>query len=176
MKNKFASMIIITTLVFSSYCCENNNVEDPSALEPVSITTSNVNLGNIYFNLDDNSEVQSTGYWHLAIIIDTANYNMPSILMGEVSVAVYEDLLYPDIFNIPSSYNSDIQINNSVFLYGGELEILSYDIQVHKASVHNPNKIYIIRSKNNEKTYKLQFIGYLSGITVFQYNELPLNS
>ena len=73
---------------------------------------------------------------------------------------------------MPASYLNDVQEDHSVFGYGGSYEVLSYDITVHKVSVINPNYIYLIKSDND--VFKLQFVEYLSGITVFQYAEINL--
>ena len=57
------------------------------------------------------------------------------------------------------------------FGYSGVHEILSYDITVHQVSVSNPDYVYILKFQD-EVVYKLQFLNYQSGITVFHYESI----
>ena len=95
---------------------------------------------------------------------------MPSFVPGDVQIAVYENEDFNTLTSIPASYSNDVLEDHSVFGYEGSYEVLSYDITVHKVSVTNPNYIYLIKSDSD--VFKLQFIEYLSGITVFQFAEI----
>ena len=171
---RYGRIEVITFLaLFIITGCDNENDSDGEAVPQNTtntITTSNVNSGDIYLNLDDGIEVSSNDIWHLSIIIDAENYNMPSIVMGDADVAVYESLNYNNISGIPSDFNSMVIADNNTFKYGGENEVLTYDMTVHKVSVTNPHYVYVINSSNS--AFKLQFIEYISGVTVFQYEEL----
>jgi len=174
---RYGRIEVITFLaLFIITGCDNENDSDGEAVPQNTtntITTSNVNSGDIYLNLDDGIEVSSNDIWHLSIIIDAENYNMPSIVMGDADVAVYESINYNNISGIPSDFNSMVIADNNTFKYGGENEVLTYDMTVHKVSVTNPEFIYIL--KYNTEMYmafKIQFIEYQSGITVLNYNQL----
>ena len=170
-KNNSNNVFLILVLIFSSGCEEEKELVNQQ-MEMVSVTTSNMNLADVYYNLIFQLEVESSGEWHVGIIKDTSNYNMPSIKFGDVEVAVYSDLNFDNITNLTSTFLTDIQIDHDVFGYGGFFEVLSYDIAIHKVDVINPEFIYLINLPNDNKSYKLQFVEYLSGITVFQYEEI----
>ena len=174
---RYGRIEVITFLaLFIITGCDNENDSDGEAVPQNTtntITTSNVNSGDIYLNLDDGIEVSSNDIWHLSIIIDAENYNMPSIVMGDAEVAVYESLNYNNISGIPSDFNSMVIADNNTFKYGGENEVLTYDMTVHKVSVTNPEFIYILKYDTEMyMAFKIQFIEYQSGITVLNYNQL----
>ena len=100
---------------------------------------------------------------------------MPSIVFGIASVALYNDgTSYDDITTLPGDFNENMVSDNQVFQYGGENEILSYDMTVHRVSVSNPDYIYILNFTGDvQGSYKLRFVEYQSGITVLEYNLLP---
>ena len=164
----------ISTLIFLFFviCCEEtNNSQDENSFEVFTVTTNNVNLGNIYFNFISNTEVTSTDIWHMAIERDTSNYNMPSFVPdSNHQIAVYNNMDFNDLNTLPDSYQEDVQNDHTVFGYGGSYEVLSYDITVHKVSVTNPGNIYLFKKHSN--AYKMQFMEYVSGITVFRYAEI----
>ena len=167
--SKQLSMLII--LLFLVACGDDNDtlnaVEENQIL---SVTTTNVNVSDIYYNFISQSQVNIEDAWHIGIVRDTENYNMPSFVPGDVQIAVYENEDFNAFTSIPASYSNDVLEDHSVFGYGGSHEVLSYDITVHKVSVTNPNYIYLIKSDSD--VFKLQFIEYLSGITVFQFAEI----
>ena len=145
--------------------------ENENSFEVITVTTNNVNLGNIYFDFLSHSEVNITDDWHMGIEIDTNNYNMPSFVPdSNLQIAVYDNMDFNDLNTLPDSYQEDVQSDHTVFGYGGSYEVLSYDITVHKVSVTNPGNIYVLKKDSN--AYKMQFIEYVSGITVFRYAEI----
>ena len=162
---------ILIILLFVVACGDDNDtlnsVEENQIL---SVTTTNVNVADIYYNFTSQSQVNIEDAWDIGIVIDTENYNMPSFVPGDVQVAVYENEDFNNLTTIPTTYLNDVQSDHTVFGYGGSYEVLSYDITVHKVSVTNPNYIYLIKSDND--IFKLQFVEYLSGITVFQFAEI----
>ena len=164
----------ISTLIFLFFviCCEEtNNSQDENSFEVFTVTTNNVNFGNIYFDFISNTEVTSTDNWHMAIERDTSNYNMPSFVPdSNLQIAVYDNIDFNDLNTLPDSYQEDVQSDHIVFGYGGSYEVLSYDITVHKVSVTNPGNIYVLKKDSN--AYKMQFMEYVSGITVFRYAEI----
>ena len=167
--SKQLSMLII--LLFLEACGDDNDTLNAAEENQIlSVTTTNVNVSDIYYNFISQSQVNIEDAWHIGIVRDTENYNMPSFVPGDVQIAVYENEDFNALTSIPASYVNDLQEDHSVFGYGGSYEVLSYDITVHKVSVTNPNYVYLIKSDSN--VFKLQFIEYLSGITVFQFAEI----
>ena len=167
--SKQLSMLII--LLFLVACGDDNDTLNAAVENQIlSVTTTNVNVSDIYYNFNSQSQVNVEDVWHIGIVRDTENYNMPSFIPGNVQIAVYENEDFNALTLMPASYVNDVQEDHSVFGYGGSYEVLSYDITVHKVSVTNPNYIYLIKSDSN--VFKLQFIEYLSGITVFQFAEI----
>ena len=169
----FKQLSILIILLFVVACGDDNDTLSSSEENQVlSVTTTNVNVSDIYYNFSSQSQVNIEDAWDIGIVRDTENYNMPSFVPGDVQVAVYENENFNTLTAMPASYLNDVQEDHSVFGYGGSYEVLSYDITVHKVSVINPNYIYLIKSDND--VFKLQFIEYLSGITVFQFAEINL--
>ena len=167
--SKQLSMLII--LLFLVACGDDNDTLNAAEENQIlSVTTTNVNVSDIYYNFNSQSQVNIEDAWHIGIIRDTENYNMPSFIPGDVQIAVYENEDFNALTSIPASYSNDVLEDHSVFGYEGSYEVLSYDITVHKVSVTNPNYIYLIKSDSD--VFKLQFIEYLSGITVFQFAEI----
>ena len=167
--SKQLSMLII--LLFLVACGDDNDTLNANEENQIlSVTTTNVNVSDIYYNFNSQSQVNIDDVWHIGIVRDTENYNMPSFVPGDVQIAVYENEDFNTLTSIPASYSNDVLEDHSVFGYEGSYEVLSYDITVHKVSVTNPNYIYLIKSDSD--VFKLQFIEYLSGITVFQFAEI----
>tara|TARA_Y100001978_G_scaffold101559_1_gene90885 strand:+ start:512 stop:1033 length:522 start_codon:yes stop_codon:yes gene_type:complete len=167
--SKQLSMLII--LLFLVACGDDNDTLNAAEENQIlSVTTTNVNVSDIYYNFNSQSQVNIEDAWHIGIVKDTENYNMPSFFPGNVQIAVYEDENFNTLTTMPASYVNDLQEDHSVFGYGGSYEVLSYDITVHKVSVTNPSYIYLIKSGSD--VFKLQFIEYISGITVFQFAEI----
>tara|TARA_B100001564_G_scaffold324042_1_gene304529 strand:+ start:2536 stop:3057 length:522 start_codon:yes stop_codon:yes gene_type:complete len=167
----FKQLSILIILLFVVACGnDNDTINSVEENQILSVTTTNVNVSDFYYNFSSQSEVNIEDAWDIGIVIDTENYNMPSFVPGDVQVAVYENEDFNNLTTIPTTYLNDVQSDHSVFGYGGSYEVLSYDITVHKVSVTNPNYIYLIKSDND--VFKLQFVEYLSGITVFQFAEI----
>ena len=157
-------------VVFS--CEDRNDASDNSPIsdQVVSVTTTNVNIDNIYYNLISQSQVSVDDGWDISIVKDTENYNMPSFIPGSVDIAVYEMLNFNSIVNLPITFESDLVSDHSSFSYGNLHEVLSYDMTVHKVSVTNPNLVYLVKSGDN--AFKLQFDEYISGVTIFKYGHI----
>lgn len=167
----FKSIPLIAFLVVFS-CEDKNDASDNSPIsdQVVNVTTTNVNIDNIYYNLTSQSQVSVDDGWDISIVKDTENYNMPSFIPGSVDIAVYEMLNFNSIVNLPITFESDLVSDHSSFSYGNVHEVLSYDITVHKVSVTNPNLVYLVKSGND--AFKLQFDEYISGVTIFKYGHI----
>ena len=164
----FKSISLAAFLVVFS-CEDRNDASDNSPIsdQVIIVTTTNVNIDNIYYNLTSQSQVSVDDGWDISIVKDTENYNMPSFIPGSVDIAVYEMLNFNSIVNLPITFESDLVSDHSSFSYGNLHEVLSYDMTVHKVSVTNPNLVYLIKSGDN--AFKLQFDEYISGVTIFKY-------
>ena len=138
--SKQLSMLII--LLFLVACGDDNDTLNAAEENQIlSVTTTNVNVSDIYYNFISQSQVNIEDAWHIGIVRDTENYNMPSFVPGDVQIAVYENEDFNDLTSIPASYSNDVLEDHSVFGYEGSYEVLSYDITIHKVSVINPNYI-----------------------------------
>ena len=92
--------------------------------------------------------------------------------MGDVSVSIYTELQFDEIIYMPFTFNDDILNDKNVFGYEEEYEVFNYNIDIHKVSVSNPGYVYILKDSENGRAYKIQFIEYISGVTVFKYNSI----
>ena len=167
----FKSISLAAFLVVFS-CEDKNDVSDNSPIsdQVINVTTTNVNIDNIYYNLTSQSQVSVDDVWDIGIVKDTENYNMPSFVPGSVDIAVYEMLNFNSVVDLPVTFESDLISDHSLFSYENIYEVLSYDMNVHKVSVTNPDYVYLIKSGDN--AFKLQFDEYLSGITIFKYGQI----
>ena len=167
----FKSIPLAAFLVVFS-CEDKNDASDNSPIsdQVINVTTTNVNIDNIYYNLTSQSQVSVDDVWDIGIVKDTENYNMPSFVPGSVDIAVYEMLNFNSIENLPVTFESDLISDHSLFSYENIYEVLSYDMTVHKVSVTNPDYVYLIKSGDN--AFKLQFDEYISGITIFKYGQI----
>ena len=174
--NKFYGILLLSISVVFNGCDNTEESNDNEIPQPISMTTSNVNINDIYLDLVSGDEVSSEDTWHVSIRKDTENYNMPSIVFGIASIAFYDGASYDDITSLPSDFNENAVLDNREFQYSGEHEILSYDITVHRVSVSYPDRIYILNFTGDVlESYKLRFVEYQSGITVLEYNLLNSN-
>ena len=121
--NKFYGILLLSILVVFNGCDNTEESIDNEIPQPISITTSNVNISDIYLDLVSGDEVSSGDTWHVSIIRDTENYNMPSIVFGIASIALYDGASYDDITTLPSDFNENVVSDNQVFQYGGEHEL-----------------------------------------------------
>lgn len=80
--------------------------------------------------------------------------------------------MFADVTELPSTFLDHLETDHSVFRYEGNYEILSYNMEIHKVGVTYPDYVYVIRYSDMNKIFKVQFIEYLSGVTVFQYSEV----
>ena len=167
----FKLISLVAFLVVLS-CDDKNDASDNSPIsdQVVYVTTTNVNIDNIYYSLASQSQVSGDDAWDISIIKDTDNYNMPSFVPGSIDIAVYEGLNFNSIENLPITFESDLVSDHSLFSYENTHEVLSYDMNVHKVSVTNPDYVYLIKSGDN--AFKLQFDEYISGITIFKYGPI----
>ena len=94
----FKSISLAAFLVVFS-CEDKNDASDNSPIsdQVVNVTTTNVNIDDIYYNLISQSQVSVDDVWDIGIVKDTENYNMPSFVPGSVDIAVYAGLNFNSI-------------------------------------------------------------------------------
>ena len=170
-KNNLKLLINFALIILFNGCEDEQAIKQNNAIiNTISVTTSNVNQSFFYYDLVNQSEIDSSGNWHLALETK-GTYNMPSIIFEGVYVAEYLDILFDDMTESPSTFMQDYIQDNQQFEYEGENEILTYDMSSHTVSVKNPDHIYVIYEPAGHTTYKVQFIEYLSGILVFSFSQ-----
>ena len=82
MKNyKAFKWISLAAFLVVSSCEDKYDASDnfPISNQVVNVTTTNVNIDNIYYNLASQSQVSVDDAWDIGIVKDTENYNMPSL-------------------------------------------------------------------------------------------------
>ena len=170
-KNNLKLLINFALIILFNGCEDEQAIKQNNAIiNTISVTTSNVNQSFFYYDIVNQSEIDSSGNWHLALETK-GTYNMPSIIFDGVYVAEYFDYLFDEMTESPSTFMQDYIQDNQQFEYEGENEILTYDMISHTVSVKNPDHIYVIYEPIGHTTYKIQFIEYLSGILVFSFSQ-----
>ena len=109
--NKFYGILLSSVLIVFNGCDNTEESTDNEISQPISITTSNVNISDIYLDLVSGNEVSYEDTWHVSIIRDTENYNMPSIVFGIASIALYDGASYDDITTLPSDFNENVVLS-----------------------------------------------------------------
>ena len=71
----------------------------------------------------------------------------------------------------PTTFMEDYFQDPTVVQYGGSNEVLSYDMQIHRVSVKDPNRVFVIHESVGNTTYKVQFVEYVSGVIFFSFSK-----
>ena len=171
-------VILIGLLLFS---CEEDNSENNNGnnLERTEVVTHDIdatNAGGFYYDLVNAIETDSSGSWHLSfqmlpVVSGNATYMMPSLVLGGVLVAEYTEVTFSDMESVPETFMEDYFQDPTAVQYGGPSEILSYDMQIHRVSVKNPDRVFIIYESVGHTTYKVQFVEYVSGVISFSFSQ-----
>ena len=66
--NKFYGILLLSILLVFIGCDNTEESIDNESQQPISITTSNVNISDIYLDLVSGDEVSSGDTWHVSII------------------------------------------------------------------------------------------------------------
>ena len=171
-------IVLITIFSFFFTGCEDNDPGDSDRNNIILITTHDIDAAGasgFYFDFISGEETDSTGSWHISfqmLSVVGTTYKMPNLVLGDVSISEYTNLSYDDITSTPETFQNDNIQDPSALQYGGASEVLAYDMQIHKVSVSNAERVFIIHEPINDTTYKIQFIEYISGITTFKYDAL----
>jgi len=169
---------LITVFSFFLTGCEDNDSDGSDPETVLLITTHDIDAtgaSGFYFDFIPGEETDSTGSWHISfqmLSVTGTTYKMPNLVLGNVSIAEYTNVSYDDITSTPETFMDDRLLDPSVLQYGGANEVLAYDMQIHKVSVNNAERVFVLYEPINHTTYKIQFIEYISGVTSFKYDAL----
>ena len=173
MKNfKYLSFLFV---LFTIGCEDSNDINKDFTTNITEVVTSNVMVSNFYYNLITKSEVQSDEIWHISaqkkqVDFGGQSYGMPCIVLGNV-YAQLSDSTFSEII-VPPAQNSSWFQDNTIIEYGGENEIISYNMTTHTASIINADHTFIVYEYIGHTSYKVQFLDYTSGIVSFQFSPL----
>ena len=173
MKNfKYLSFLFV---LFTIGCEDSNDINNDFTANITEVVTSNVMVSNFYYNLITKSEVQSDEIWHISaqkkqVDFGGQSYGMPCIVLGNV-YAQLSDSTFSEII-VPPAQNSSWFQDNTIIEYGGENEIISYNMTTHTASIINADHTFIVYEYIGHTSYKVQFLDYTSGIVSFQFSPL----
>ena len=129
-----------------------------------------------YYDLANAIEADSSESWHLSfqmlpVVSGNATYMMPSLVLGGVLVAEYTDVTFNDMDSTPTTFMEDYFQDPTAVHYGGSNEVLSYDMQIHRVSVKDPDRVFVIYDSVGHTTYKVQFVEYVSGVISFSFSK-----
>ena len=154
---------------------DNNNGNDTEKIEVVTHDIDATNANGFYYDLVNATEADSSASWHLSfqmlpVVSGNATYMMPSLVLGEVLAAEYTNMTFADMESVPDSFMEDYFQDPTTVQYGGSNEVLSYDMQIHRVSVKNPDRVFVIYEPVGHTTYKVQFVEYVSGVISFSFS------
>ena len=154
---------------------ENNNENNTEITEVVTHDIDAANADGFYYDLVNAVETDSSESWHLSfqmlpVVSGNATYMMPSLVLGEVLVAEYTNMTFEDMESVPDSFMEDYFQDPTTVQYGESNEVLSYDMQIHRVSVKNPDRVFVIYESVGHTTYKVQFVEYVSGVISFSFS------
>ena len=177
--NKIIKTLLCLLMFFIG--CDNSNDDDASSnTNSVEVITHDIDAAGapgFYYDLHAGAEVDSSNTWHLSfqmipVPFGQTTYMMPSLVLGETAyVAVYNDIVFDEVEGTPDTFMSDYFQDRSVVQYSGAHEILQYDMQVHRVSVKEPERVFIAYELDNHTTYAIQFMEYVSGVIAFKFKK-----
>ena len=154
---------------------ENNNENNTEITEVVTHDIDAANADGFYYDLVNAVETDSSESWHLSfqmlpVVSGNATYMMPSLVLGEVLAAEYTNMTFEDMESVPDSFMEEYFQDPTTVQYGESNEVLSYDMQIHRVSVNNPDRVFVIYESVGLTAYKVQFIEYVSGVISFSFS------
>ena len=173
--------LLIPLFGLIQFGCEQDNSEDNIGIdnEKIDVVTHDIdatNANGFYYDLVNATEADSSEPWHLSfqmlpVVLGNATYMMPSLVLSGVLVAEYTDVTFDDMDSTPTTFMEDYFQDPTVVQYGGSNEVLSYDMQIHRVSVKDPNRVFVIHESVGNTTYKVQFVEYVSGVISFSFSK-----
>ena len=171
---------IITLFGLILFGCEqdssdNNNGNDTEKIEVVTHDIDAANADGFYYDLVNAVETDSSEFWHLSfqmlpVVSGNATYMMPSLVLGEVLIAEYTNIDFDNVESVPETFMGDYFQDSTAVQYGGSNEVLSYDMQIHRVSVKDPDRVFVIYESIGHTAYKVQFREYVSGVISFSFS------
>ena len=151
-------------------------ISDNEKIDVVTHDIDATNANGFYYDLVNGMEADSSESWHLSfqmlpVVSGNATYMMPSLVLGGVLVAEYTDVTFNDMDSTPTTFMEDYFQDPTVVQYGGSNEVLSYDMQIHRVSVKDPDRVFVLYESVGHTTYKVQFVDYVSGVISFSFSK-----
>ena len=180
MKNAHALILI---LLFFIGCEDNRDIAIRSNSNINEVVTSDIRYYDFYYNLMSDTTVDSSSTWHLSIQrigvpYNNTTYTMPCVMTGSNYLAEYTDIVFDSLDAVPETFMEDYYTDTlgnadpTVIQYGGSNVIIDYDMTIHKMSIKNPERVFVLHYLPAQVFYKLQFIEYNSGVVYFKYQLL----
>ena len=168
---------LILILLFFIGCEDNRDIAIRSNSNINEVVTSDIRYYDFYYNLMSDTTVDSSSTWNLSIhrIVvpyNNTTYTMPCVITGSNYLAEYADIVFDSLDAVPETFMEDYYTDSTVIQYGGSNVIIDYDMSIHKMSINNPERVFVLYDLTNQLFYKLQFIEYNSGVVYFKYQLL----
>ena len=168
---------LILILLFFIGCEDNRDIAIRSNSNINEVVTSDIRYYDFYYNLMSDTTVDSSSTWHLSIQrigvpYNNTTYTMPCVITGSNYLAEYTDIVFDSLNAVPETFMEDYYTDPTVIQYGGSNVIIDYDMAIHKMSINNPERVFVLHDLTNQVFYKLQFIEYNSGVVYFKYQLL----
>ena len=181
MKNLTLFITLLGLIIFGceQESSENNSGNDTEKIEVITHDIDATNADGFYYDLVNETDIDSSESWHLSfqmlpVVSGNTTYMMPSLVLGEVLVAEYTNTVFDNMESVPETFMEDYFQNPTAVQYGGSNEVLSYDMQIHRVSVKDPDRVFVIYEPIGHTTYKVQFEEYVSGVISFSFS--PFNN
>ena len=160
---------LVMALMLSA--CEDKDTDNNKAETPQEVTTTNVNDGAFYYNLEEKKQNQSA--YHIAYQnVDAGQgFSMPSFsLSNSVMLAIDSASDFESIEVAPA--RDQFAPESGRIQYGGANAVLTYNMVTHQVGVSNDT--YIIYDTITHRVYKVKFDDYSGGVVIFRFMELSL--
>ena len=176
MKNAPALILI---LLFFSGCEDNRDIAIKSDSNINEVVTSDIRYYDFYYNLISDTTADSSSTWHLSIQrigvpYNNTTYSMPCVMIRSnlTYLAEYTDIAFDSLDAVPETFMEDYYEDPTVIQFGGSNVIIDYDMTIHKMSIKNPERVFVLHDITSQVFYKIQFIEYNSGVVYFKYQLL----
>ena len=164
---KYLTSILLCCVIFLS--CNGNQIDLDQDIDIIEVVTSDPNDNTFFYNFLTNEERDDV--WQLSYSAQIAEQSqiLPSVdLSDKILLFVENDKSFNEIESAPTA--TSFVAGNGKLSYGGEHEVLSYDMTIHKIGVSDAT--FIIYDTTSERAFKLKFVSYDSWIVTYKYAEL----
>ena len=147
--------------------------------------TDNIIEGSFYIDLATSSETTIDGTWQISfqmldIDFGGQTYPMPNLVLntspGTIMAAIYNNISFFEFSSIPTTFSvspyADALTDLTSVQYGGDNEVIGYNMSTHVVSINNPNEVLLVYSMITHQTWKIQFVEYNDGVVLLNFAEL----